>query len=1018
MKNSNISREAQRGRTWPLKCLLVVLSLGCVANIAGAKEPTKGISAYVRERWGSDKGFPSATVYAIAQSSDGYLWIGTAKGLVRFDGWDFKLFQRIDAMSSPMGPVLGLMADSENNLWVRLEGQGLLRYHNGQFEDVSLAFEQSGLRVSAMCRGKDGEILFSGFANGIFRYQEGKFVRLAPRVMPGFLAVSIGETQDGTFLLGGRDGGLYEESATQPVTGLPELRNRKINCLLPIDARRFWVGTDAGLLEWNGKEAVKSSIPAVKDAQILAITKDRESNTWVGTGDALVRIDASGATFFDENMRVTGGVTAIFEDREGNIWTGSSQGLERFREGAFRTYSVSSGFPSQSNGPVYIDDEKRPWFAPSEGGLYVFKDGRAQAVRTAGLDKDVVYSITGGAGHIWIGRQNGGLTRLQYNDGTTKDQSYTEEDGLSQNSVYAVYESRDGAVWAGTLSGGVSRFADGRFTTYTTANGLSSNAVNSILQTDDGTLWFATPAGISSLKDSHWKIYAESDGLPSEDVNCLFDDSSGKLWAGTSEGLALFRSGHFQVPGNLPEILHEQVLGMAEDKLGWLWIATANHVLRARRDSLANGALGAADLREYDTDDGLLSVEGVKRNRSVVSGPLGKIWFSLSRGISVVDPSHLATTSAPAIAHVETVSIDGNPVATSDLVRVPPSPKRISFAYSGLSFVKPEKIRFRYFLEGFDRDWSEPVANREATYTNLGKGPYRFRVMASNSEGLWNGAETAVSFEIAPAVWQTWWFRLSGVLIVVLVVLASLRLRVLQLERQMNMRFEERLAERTRIARELHDSLLQGFQGLIFRLQAIRDLLPNRPAEAVEALDRTLDRADEVIAEGRGTVEDLRHATPSSDIVQALTALSHELAPGEQNEPAAELRVLVEGKQRDLDPVLRDGVYRIAREAFRNAVRHAHAHSIEAEITYGESHFLLRIRDDGGGIDSRVLDHGSRAGHWGLPGMRERAQGLGGQLEVWSESGAGTEVELTIPASVAYGKPSLHRRLWNLGKRN
>lgn len=1018
MKNSNICREAQGSRTWPLKCLVAVLSLGCVVNVAGAKEPTKGISTYVRERFGSDKGFPSASIYAIAQSSDGYLWIGTAKGLVRFDGWDFKLFQRVDAMSSPMGPVLALIADADNNLWVRLEGQGLLRYHDGKFEDVSLAFAQSATRVSSMCRGKDGEILFAGFANGIFRYQDGKFLEIAPRVMPGFLAVSIAETPDGMFLLGGRDGGLYEESATQPVAGLPELRDSKINSLLPIDAQRFWIGTDRGLLEWDGKEVVKSSIPALKNVQVLAITKDRRSNTWIGTDDALVRIDASGATYFGENTHVTGGVTAVFEDREGNIWTGSSQGLERFREGAFRTYSVSDGFPSESNGPVYIDDEKRPWFAPSEGGLYLLQDGRAQAVKTAGLDRDVVYSITGGEGHIWVGRQNGGLTRLQYNGWTTKDQSYTAANGLAQNSVYAVYEGPDGGVWAGTLSGGVSRFADGRFTTYTTANGLASNTINSILETDDHTVWFATPAGISSLKDGHWKAYSESDGLPSEDVNCLFEDSSKTLWAGTSGGLTLFRSGHFQVPGNLPQILQEQVLGIAEDRNGWLWIATANHVLRARRDNLANGALGAVDLREYDTDDGLLSVEGVKRSTSVVSGPLGKIWFSLSRGLSVADPSHLATTSAPAIAHVEALSVDGNPIQMSDLVHVPPSPKRITLAYTGLSLAEPERIRFRYFLEGFDRGWGEPVANREATYTNLGKGPYRFRVMASNSDGLWNGAETAVSFEIAPAVWQTWWFQVSGVLIAILIVVASLRLRVLQLERQMNMRFEERLAERTRIARELHDSLLQGFQGLMFRLQAIRDLLPNRPTEAAQALDRTLDRADEVIAEGRGTVEDLRHVTPSSDIVQALTALGEELAPGEQNDRAAGLRVLVEGKQRDLDPLLRDGVYRIAREAFRNAVRHANAQNIEAEITYGESHFLLRIRDDGGGIDRKVLDQGSRTGHWGLPGMRERAQGLGGQLEVWSESGAGTEVELTIPASVAYGKTSFHRKFWNLGKKN
>lgn len=233
------------------------------------------------------------------------------------------------------------------------------------------------------------------------------------------------------------------------------------------------------------------------------------------------------------------------------------------------------------------------------------------------------------------------------------------------------------------------------------------------------------------------------------------------------------------------------------------------------------------------------------------------------------------------------------------------------------------------------------------------------------------------------------------------------------------MRFEERLAERARIARELHDSLLQGFQGLMFRLQAVRDLLPQRPSEAMRALDSALDRGDQVIAEGRGAVGDLRHpAVFNNDMVQALTALGEELVPQKHDGQSAALQVLVEGKQRDLDPVLRDEIYRIAREALRNAFRHAQAHKIEAEITYGDTHFLLRVRDDGNGIDPKVLAHGSSAGHWGLPGMRERAKSFGGQLEVWSESGAGTEIELTVPASIAYASTSNRHRFWFLGGRN
>ena len=270
----------------------------------------------------------------------------------------------------------------------------------------------------------------------------------------------------------------------------------------------------------------------------------------------------------------------------------------------------------------------------------------------------------------------------------------------------------------------------------------------------------------------------------------------------------------------------------------------------------------------------------------------------------------------------------------------------------------------------------------------------------------------------APPYWLRWWFPLITALAIALVMLALFRLRVLALTRQMNMRFEERLAERARIASELHDSLLQGFQGLMLRLQAARDLLPERPAEAIHALESALDRGDEVIAEGRSTVEDLRTSSMvNNDIIQALTALGEELGPANSSHSSS-LRVLVEGKRRDLDPLLRDEIYRIAREALRNAFRHSRARTIEAEITYGDSHFVLRVRDDGTGIDSKVLQQGKRDGHWGLPGMRERAEQLGGKLKIWTQSGVGTEAELRVPAGVAYGVSSVPTRLWPLRRRD
>jgi signal transduction histidine kinase len=519
-------------------------------------------------------------------------------------------------------------------------------------------------------------------------------------------------------------------------------------------------------------------------------------------------------------------------------------------------------------------------------------------------------------------------------------------------------------------------------------------------------MWFATPSGLSSFANSQWRTYTTLEGLPSLEVNCLFEDSSGTLWSGTSAGLAFLASnGRFQIPRESPDVLRKQIVGMAEDNSGRFWIATTDHVLRVPRDKLLGGVVQGADAREYGQADGLESTEGVKRSQSVVSDSAGRIWFSLRRGLSVVDSSQITDYSVPALPHIEAITADNNPVNLAGYVRIPPSPRRITFEYTGLSLAAPGRIRFRYFLENFDSSWSQPVAAREAVYTNLGPGSYRFRLVASNSEGLWNGPESAIILNVAPAYYQTYWFRLSCVGAFLGMLAAAYQLRLRQLSREFHLRLEERVAERTRIARDLHDTLLQSFQGLMLRFQTVDEMLPARPMEAKKALEGSLDRADQAISEGRDAISGMRSSgLVSRDLEKSMTALmtdlSEELAAG--NGGAVAFRVLVEGTPRTVRPILQDEIYRIARESLRNAFSHAQARNIETEITYGESLLRLRFRDDGTGIDPRVLEHGGRSGHWGLPGMRERARQIGAQLEVWSELGAGTEVNLSITGSIAY----------------
>jgi ligand-binding sensor domain-containing protein/signal transduction histidine kinase len=986
--------------------LIGIVLAGLFTN-ARALDPNRLPSQYIREQWTTETRFPGGVVNGIAQTTDGYLWIGTDRGLIRFDGFNFGPVSLTSIAIASNVSILQLLTDSGGRLWIRPQGANLVRHEDGKFESVKYGPNA----ITALSKDNHDGVLASDTEQGTIRFVADSVQKLGPSSPP---VVSLAETADGKIWLGTLGDGLFflAGGRAEVNAGLPD---RKINCLLAIGSDELWVGTDRGLYRGNGKDFSRVELPPfLGNVQVLSLLRDRDSNTWVGTTRGLLRINGKGISFSEENeLRGDGGINALFEDREGNLWIGGARGLGRIRDSAFVTYSSVGDHRFEHNGPVYVDPEGRTWLAPAQGGLYVLQNGRVQPV-TSIPPNEVVYSISGLADEVWAGRQRGGLTRLQFRNGAIGSQSYTEANGLAQNSAYAVYESHDGSVWAGTLNGGVSKFRDGHFTTYTTSNGLASNAVSSILETHDGAMWFATPNGLTSFSNGQWKTYATVEGLPSSEVDCLFEDSSGTLWSGTSAGLAFFASNRFQTLRKPPDVLREQVVGMAEDKNGRFWIATSNHVVRVPRDKLLSGVVKAIDVREYGQADGLESTEGVKRSRSVVSDSAGRIWFSLTSGLSVVDPSQIDDNSVPALPHIEAITADNNTAILAASVRIPPSPRRITFEYTGLSLAMPARVRFRYFLEGFDSSWSQPVAAREAVYTNLGAGSYRFRLAASNSEGLWNGPEAAIGFEVEPTLFETWWFRSAMVLCVGLVALAVYIVRMRQLTRLLNARFEERLAERGRVARELHDTLLQSFQGLLLHLQVVSDLLPTRPQEGKQKLDSVIDHAVDAIREGRDAVQDLRSSvTVTNDLALALSALGQELAAETNHSANAPVvQVGVEGAPRDLHPVARDEVYRIAGEGLRNAFRHADSQHIEVEIRYDERQFRLRLRDDGIGIDPKVLSGDGHEGHYGLQGMRERAQLLGGKLTVWSERDSGTEVELIIPAAHAYAASRGRPRSW------
>ena len=776
-----------------------------------ALDPHRMISQYARDRWAIENEFPGGAVSSIAQTPDGYLWIGTEKGLFRFDGLSFHAFQQASPESLPIGPVQQLLTDNAGNLWVLLANTKLLRFHDGKFE---VGHGEAEVGVTAIGKRANRAPLFASLAYGALTYQDGKFSSIsassdlnstptAPSLddlstrlswatsvaahslaQPDSVVTSMAETSDGRVWLGTRDKGLFylDHGRISPVP-LPGV-NRNVRSLLPLENGELWIGTQKGIFRWNGTEVSQTGIsPALRQAEVNTMIRDRDANVWVATTAGLARVNSDGVSFDDVGLDRAKPVSALFEDREGQLWAGRSRGIEKLRETAFVTYPFRTQ-QEESGGPVFVDATGRAWFASFKGGLQWLRQGQGGIVLNDNLNHDVVYSITGDDNELWVGRQRGGLTHLLYGAGRIRTRTYTVSDGLPENSAYAVYRSQDGSVWAASLNAGISQFVDGHFKTYSTANGLPSNTITSIADGPDGTMWFGTPNGLVAYSRNKWSVFTSRDGLPNDNITCLLADSTGTLWVGTVSGLALLQSGHVKTPDSMPSSLREEILGLAGDNVGNLWIATSNHILSVNRTRLLSATMTESDIRDYGLEDGLIGRQGVKRFRSVFADAHGKIWFSTDRGLAVVDPLRATRESAPVIVQIEGLSADGNSLDLEPPIRVPPDTHRLTFRFSGLSLSDSKRIQFKYKLDGLDRDWSEPVSTRAAVYTNVNSGSYTFRVVASNSAGVWNNRAATLPLSITPTLYQTPAFRALLAASLVLGIWALHRWRVHQLKVQ------------------------------------------------------------------------------------------------------------------------------------------------------------------------------------------------------------------------------------------
>jgi signal transduction histidine kinase/ligand-binding sensor domain-containing protein len=996
-----------------MKTLLgfVVLLLSASASLGAVDNSIT--SSRSHSVWDHASGFSGGHVYSMAQTADGYLWFGTGNGLIRYDGLRFEVIPRANANDLSNGLIPRVFTDASGQLWAADDFTHLFRYEAGVLKGPVPDNGRHDYAVSSMTRTFDGWLLFVSELQGVVEYKHGEHrVLLEPRAVPG-PPTTVAQTADGTIWIGTAEKGLFQfrpEKGEVSLRQVAGLNNKRINCLLPLSNTTLLVGTKQGLFISHSDNLPSEVSPTFGHDEILALASGLKGRIWIGTDGHVFKadlkgIDAKGSIHLLDQLMVNGNhaVTALFEDRVGNLWIGEPEAIERYQDSAFITYRSSEGLPCSNCGAIYVDSDQGVWFAPPDGGLFRISQGRVQSIEVAGLKNDIVYAIAGADADVWVARRNSGLTRLTVDGDSVQASPQPEPSKSIQDAVYSVYREPNGTMWAGTLHQGISRLRNGTWHTFTTIDGLPSNTISVITGNKSGLVFAGTPNGLAEFRKDRWTSYNTHDGLPPGPVESLLLDGSDTLWIGTSRGIASLRSGTVHVPLGAPTALYGDILGIAE-KDGWLWIATADHILRVRSSALLKQVYADGDYREFGVTDGLPSTEGVKRSPSVELDNRGNIWFSLKQGISFLPASAFADPAFPVTMRIEGMLVDGKYVATGDHIRISSGRHRLTFQYAGINVSNPEAVRYHYRLA--DSSWSEPTRLREVDFTNVAPGRFEFQVAASNSDGVWSSKGATIAFEVEPSIFQTRWFQVTSVGVLALLALGVYQLRVQQLHRQFNIGLEARVNERTRIARDLHDTLLQSFNAVLLRFQTVSNLLPTRPDEAKSRIDVAIEEASDAITEGRDAVHELRSGGLATvDLPQSISNFAKELLSNSSSENLPEFRVQVEGASRDLNPMVRDEAYRIAAEALRNSIRHARAQRVEVEIRYDHEQLRLRIRDDGKGIDRGVLGKEHAPGHWGLRGMRERANLIGGTFEVWSEVGSGTEVELSIPAANAYAKP-------------
>jgi ligand-binding sensor domain-containing protein/signal transduction histidine kinase len=1000
MTGSAIQRSQLKG--WSIIALLMVLTLQ-----AQALDPHKALTQYRHDHWRVENGLPQNSVYAIAQTPDGYLWLGTSAGLVRFDGLRFTTFDNSNTSAIKRNAISRLFADRDGNLWIDTLSGGILRYKNGQFHPITADEGLTEGAVTAWCEDPNGVFWMATLSNaGVMQWRDNQFIQALPiEKLPQSPVLTMTFDQQGTLWLGTREAGLlrFKDGRLTNFRMSDGLSDDKVNSLYADRNGDLWIGTDKGISKWGQGRITREGIPAsLQSGRISSLNGDRDGNLWVGiSGAGLYRLyNGRASTFTEKNGLTSNTISSFLEGREGALWVGTTVGLNRFRDGVFTTFTTTEGLPTDDAGSISLDADGGLWLAPVSGGLYRYQDGVYKTYRNDGLANDRIYTIVKSRlGGLWLGRQMGGLTWLDPNN-PGKSRTYTERDGLPQNNIFTVYEDRDGNVWAGTVKGVLCRLRDGKFTAYSAKEGFSADAIIAITkinpgQDKPGDILIGTNDGLRRYSGGVFTTFTTKEGLAADDVKCFHEDSLGAVWIGTGAGLTRFKDGRFVSVRAKDGLFDDAILGLVEDGNGNLWFSGVKGIFRISLQELnevADGKRKNVSSVAYNTYDGLRGTEVVAGKPLSIRASDGRLWFSTSKGVARVDPAQIPYNSMPPSIHIESLIADGQPLRLDSTLSLKPGIGTVEINYTGINLLIPERVRFKYKLEGYDNGWTDIGTRRVASYPRLSHGEYLFRVIACNNDGVWNETGAAISFRVRPFFYQTYPFLALCAAFVGVTAWGFYRFRLRQISRQMRERFVLVLAERTRVAREIHDTLLQGFTGISLKLDAIAHQLPDE-SKAKQQLESVLEQSDQALTEARRAVWDMRSPlVESHGLANALASSAQHIIEG----TPAQLQFAVEGTVRDLPPAIEDNLLRICQEAVTNSIRHGSAKQVKVVLNYERRQVQLHIEDDGCGFDPSKVQ-AAKNGHFGLVGMQERAKKLGGKLTLNSRVDAGTQVCALIP---------------------